>query len=289
MMPCAITLATAAPADSMSPKLAMMQRASCGFGNEFHRDFGDDGQHAFTAHHHGQQIEARRVQRLRTELHRLAVRHEAANPQHVVQRQTVLEAVHAAGIFGHVAADAARDLAARVRCIVQTERRRRLADGEIAHPALHDGGAGVGIDRQDLIELGERKNDAPRVRRGAAGQSGSRPARNDRYTQAVADLERRRHLCFRFGKHHGHRRGTVGGERVALVGCGVFMTKQKGTAGQNLAERSHHLRLAPFARWELHIGRVRRIHVAHHPQAPLCISRGPCLPMGASLSTFRHV
>ncbi len=32
MMPAAITLATAAPADSMSPKLAMMQRASCGRG-----------------------------------------------------------------------------------------------------------------------------------------------------------------------------------------------------------------------------------------------------------------
>ncbi len=35
MMPCAITLATAAPADSMSSKLAMMQRASCGLGMSF--------------------------------------------------------------------------------------------------------------------------------------------------------------------------------------------------------------------------------------------------------------
>ncbi len=70
MMPCAITLATAAPADSMSSKLAMMQRASCGLGIELHRHFGGDGQHAFAADDHGEQIETRGIQGFRSEFHR---------------------------------------------------------------------------------------------------------------------------------------------------------------------------------------------------------------------------
>jgi hypothetical protein len=71
------------------------------------------------------------------ELDRLALDGEAAHLQHVVQRQAVLQAVHAAGVLGHVAADGAGDLAGRVGRVVQAVRRGRFADGQVAHAALH--------------------------------------------------------------------------------------------------------------------------------------------------------
>ena len=73
-MPRAMTLATALPADSMVGKLATMQRASSGFGTSLTRDFRGDREHAFAADHHGQQIEARRIERLRAEFDRLRPR-----------------------------------------------------------------------------------------------------------------------------------------------------------------------------------------------------------------------
>jgi hypothetical protein len=54
--------------------------------------------------------------------------------------------MHAAGVLGDVAADRAGDLAARIGRVVQTIRRRGLADRQIAHAALHDRRARERVD-----------------------------------------------------------------------------------------------------------------------------------------------
>ena len=101
-------------------------------GHQLDGHLGDDGQHALAAHQHAHQVEPRGVERLGAELDRLAFHREAAHAQHVVHGQAVLQAVHAAGVLGHVAADGAGDLAGQVGRVVQAVRRRRLADGGCA-------------------------------------------------------------------------------------------------------------------------------------------------------------
>src|SRR6185295_9681669 len=90
-------------------------------GEELHRDLGDYDQHAFGADGERKQVVAWRVRRLRAELDRLARRGEPAQAEHVVHREAVFQAVHAARILGHVAADGARDLARGVWRIVKAE------------------------------------------------------------------------------------------------------------------------------------------------------------------------
>jgi len=123
-----------------------MQRASWGFGCQLNRDLCDHGQHALTTDDHRQQIQARCIKCLGPEFHGLTVHHIAANAHHIVQRQSIFEAMHAPGILGHVAADGARDLAAWIRSVVQPVMRRSLADGQVADTALDGGGTSHRID-----------------------------------------------------------------------------------------------------------------------------------------------
>ena len=114
MMPAAMIAATASPAWRTSAKLAMMQRAVCGFGSSLTVTSTITASMPSLPTTSGEQVEAGRVERVAAELDRLAVGGEAAHLEHVVQRQAVLEAMHAARVLGDVAADRAGDLAARV-------------------------------------------------------------------------------------------------------------------------------------------------------------------------------
>jgi hypothetical protein len=180
-------------------------------GHQLDGDLGDDRQHALAADDQRQQVQARRVQRLAAELDGLALGGEAAHAQDVVQRQAVLQAMHAAAVLGDVAADGAGDLAARVGRVVQAQRRGGLADGEVAHAALHAGRAGQRVDGQDLVELRQRQRDAQFMRHRAAGQARAGAARDDRHAQGVAGLEHRRHLRLGLRQRHGQRALAVGG------------------------------------------------------------------------------
>jgi hypothetical protein len=136
MMPAAITLATALP-----PRDDVVERGHDHLGlgrlrHQLDRDFGDDAQHAFRADEHGQQVQARRIERLAAQFDDVALDGADAHAQHVVHRQAVFEAVHAAGILGDVAADGAGDLGGRVGRVVQAEGRGRFRNRQIAHARL---------------------------------------------------------------------------------------------------------------------------------------------------------
>ena len=125
-----------------------------GFGHQAHRHLGRHRQHAFATDHRGEQVVTGRVQGIGAKLDRLAPDGEAAHFEHVVDRQAVLEAMHPTRVLRHIAAYGASDLARRVGGVIQTQVSRRLTDGEVAHATLHDRRAGVGVDRDDAIELG---------------------------------------------------------------------------------------------------------------------------------------
>jgi hypothetical protein len=96
---------------------------------------GDDAEHALGAGQQGQQVVAGGVQMLAAELDQLAVDGDHLDPS-TLWCQPVLQAVHAAGVLGHVAADGAGDLAGRVRGVVEAIVLDRLGDGEVAHARL---------------------------------------------------------------------------------------------------------------------------------------------------------
>jgi len=183
--------------------------------------------------HQRQQFVAGRVQRLAAEFDRFAFHREAADLQHVVHRQAVFQAVHAAGVLGHVATDGAGDLAGRVGRVVQAMGGRRLADGQVAHPALHARRARQRVDGQDAVEARQRQRHPPLVRQRAARQPGAGAARHHRHTQAVAHAQHLAHLLRRVGQRHRQRPLAIGGQAIAFIGRGLLIRPQQRMRGQN--------------------------------------------------------
>src|SRR3984893_18378775 len=160
----------------------------------------------------------------------------------------------AAGIFGDVAADRAGNLARRIGRVVQTVRRGRLADRQIAHAALHDGSARDRIHFDDGIELCEGQRHAHRVRQCAARQASPRTPRNDGNIQRVTGRENGRYLRFGLRDHDDKRQLTIGRKRIAFIWRRLFAPVQDAACRQNSREARHHLRLPRRPR----SGRIRR-------------------------------
>ena len=200
-------------------------------GHQLHGHFADDGQHAFAAHHHAHQVVAGGVQRVTTKFDGLALHGKAADLEHVVQREAVFEAVNAARVLGHIAANRAGNLAARVGRVVQAQRSCRLADGQVAHAALHHRRAAALVHFQDFVELGQRERHAQSMGHGTAGQASACTARHHRHIQVVAHLQHCCHLLFGFRQGHQKRALAVGGQPVALIGRGVFCLAQQRMLG----------------------------------------------------------
>jgi hypothetical protein len=181
MMPAAITAATASPAADVVEAGHDAAR-QLRLGHQLDGDLGGHRQHALAADHHGQQVQAGRVQRLGAELHRLALRREAAHAQHVVQRQAVLQAVHAAGVFGHVAADGAGDLAAGVGRVVQAVGAAASLMARLRTPHCTVAVRASGSSLTMRLNLAS-DSVTPSVRHGAAAQAGAGAARHHRHLQ----------------------------------------------------------------------------------------------------------
>ena len=85
-----------------------------------------------------QQVVAGQVELLAAQLHDRAVGEHDLQAAHVVRREAVLEAVRAAGVLGHVAADRAHDLARRVGRVEvrgpDRGRDRHVRDAGLARP-----------------------------------------------------------------------------------------------------------------------------------------------------------
>ena len=231
------------------------------FGHQLDRDLGGHRQHPLAADDDAQQVEPGAVQRIAAEFHRLARRRKAAHFLHVVKREPVFQAMHAAGVFGHVAADGAGDLAGRVRRVVQPVRRRCLADREVAHPALHGGRARHRIELEDSVEARQRECHPQRIGHRAAGQARSGAARHHGDIQRMAGPQHGLDLGFVFGQCDDKGALAVSRQAVAFVRRRVLGVPEQGSGGQDRLQGPHHLGLA-FGAFE-DAGLGSRIHGMH--------------------------
>ena len=216
-------------------------------GHQLDRHFGGHGQHALAANHHAEQVVTGRIERGAAKLDGLALDGVALDLQHVVHCQTIFEAVHAARVFGHIAADGAGDLAGRIGRVVQPVGRCGFRDGQVAHAALHGGRARSHVNVEDLVELGQRQRHAQPMGHGAARQARTSPARDHGYGQRMTGFQHRLDLGVGFRQRHHQRALAVGGQAIALVSGGVFGVPQQGVGRQHLFQGCDHLGLAGAA------------------------------------------
>ena len=230
--------ATACAACSHSANPATITRAHSGLRQQLHRDLGDYTEHALRSGHERQQVEARAVERFAADLEHLALDGGDTQAQDVVNRQPILEAMHAAGVLGNVAADAACDLAGRIGRVVQAVRARRLRDGEITHAGLHTSSARERIEREDAIQLAQHEQQPFLVRSRTARQARARAARHDWHARLVTQREDSADL--RFGLRQSDQAWLPAKDRepVALERAQLFRARQEGFVGQQLAKLS---------------------------------------------------
>src|SRR6266702_3135469 len=141
MMPAPMTLPTHSPASSDEAKPMSTARAPSGF------------------------LRMRTVISVTTpsspaEPHDLARHEHQLTPEQVVGGHAVFEAVHAARILRHIAADRAGDLRGGIGRIVKAGGLDCLRDGESGDARFDDGEAVSEIDLADTIELGHAEKHA---------------------------------------------------------------------------------------------------------------------------------
>ena len=251
-----------------------MQRAQLRHRHQLDGHLGGHGQHALGADRDRQQVEARGVQRSATKFDHLALDGERAHAQHVVQGEAVLEAVHAAGVFGDVAADRAGNLARRVGCVVEPVRGRGFGNRQIAHTRLHSRRTRVSIDFQDAVELGHGQQYAVGVRQRAARQPGARATRHHRHLQRVARLQHLRHLRLSFGQDHDQRQLAVERQTVAFVWPRILRPMQHAALRQQREQRRHDLMPIGTARLAQELPRDQQTGARARPNGdylPFCL------------------
>ena len=105
---------------------------------------------------------------LAAEAQGFAVHQHQLEAEQIIGGDAVFQAVDAARILGHVAADGAGDLARWIGRVIETVIRHRRCDGQIGDPGLGGHAAVFQIDVEDAVELGEAQGDAVGERQGAA-------------------------------------------------------------------------------------------------------------------------
>ena len=126
-----------------------------------HADLRGDAEHPLAADEHATQVVARRLGVLAAEHDHLAVGQDDLEAEDVGVGDALGEAVRTARVVGHVAADRARLLAARVRGEVQPVGGHRTAEVEVEHAWLDPRPPDGGVDRQDAVHLGREMMTAP--------------------------------------------------------------------------------------------------------------------------------
>jgi aerobic-type carbon monoxide dehydrogenase small subunit (CoxS/CutS family) len=139
------------------------------------------------------------VSTARRRVHELAVGQHRLDAEHVVDGETVLEAVRAAGVLGDVAADRADLLARRIGRVVVPERRDLARDLEVGHARLDRDALVRDVDVQDTIERDSAMT-SRRARQRAARQPGPVAARHERDCAARAELDDRLNVAVDEGR-----------------------------------------------------------------------------------------
>ena len=171
--------------------------------------------------------------------------------------------MHAAGILGHVAADRTGDLRRRIGGVVQVKGGCRLGDRQVAHAGLHPGEAALGIDFENGLQTGQHQQHAAFQRQGAAGQTGTGAAGDNRDLALMADLHEGLDLLNGLGNHHQQRHDTVGRQPIAFIGLQVFTLVQHFQIRQCLAQLADQSRLVHGRQRAVELFIIEKVHGYH--------------------------
>ena len=189
-----------------------------GRGHDADGDLRRHAERALRADEDAAQVVAGQVELLAAQLDDRAVGQHDLQAADVVRGEAVLEAVRAAGVLGHVAADRAHDLRRRVgRVEVRGPDRGR--DGDVRHPGLADDALVLEVDLEDAAQPREHDEHAVLERQRPARQAAARAARHPRHARRVAGAHDGGHLLAGAGQHGRARHGRVLQQPVGLVGA----------------------------------------------------------------------
>ena len=242
---------TAWPASSVDGKVAKKVRVACGFRRNAEDDLGDDAERALGAHDDAGEVVAGRVPRGAPDVDHRAGREHHAETEHVIGGEAVLEAVRAARVLGHVAADGAHRLRRRIGRVIVAGGADGAADVEVDDARLDANEAVLEIDLEDSLHPRGRDDDASLDGQRAARKAGARPARHDGQPVFPGDLQYGGDLFGRPGQRDEPRGDPEAHERIALVRTelrgvhdAVSRTDDSANAGGDIGERHGSL-------WEL--------------------------------------
>ena len=213
-----------------------------GLLQDAHGDLGDDAQKPFGAGHQPEKVVALAVQVLAAEADDLAVDEDHLQAQEVVRRQPVFQAVHAARIGAHVAADGTGDLARRIGRVVEAPVLDGVGNAQVGDARLGDDDAVLVIDVEDPVELAKPHGDGVGQRHGAPGERRAGAAGNDLDAFGEAERQDRRHLGRGLGQDHDQGYLAVGRQAVALVDAELFGVDDDTLAGDDPAQPGDDVR-----------------------------------------------
>ena len=183
-----------------------------------HRDLGHHPEGPFVPNHQARQVVSRALGHRPAELGDRAVGEDERHPEHVVGSDPVLQGVRAARVGGHVAADRARRLARRIRCIVESMGLCGPAERQIRHPGFDHRELVHRIQVQDALHPAQADDDRVRCGHRAAREARARTARDERDLGPMEPLEHRRHFGGRPREDDRARHRLLERVAVALVG-----------------------------------------------------------------------
>ena len=215
-----------------------------------HDDLGHHGQRAFAADDERQEIGPRRVGPRAADAHHLAVGQHGFHLDHVVHREAVLEAVRAAGVLGHVAADRTHLLAGGIGGVVVAVWRDLPGDLEVGDAGFHRDLPIRQVHVQHAVHAGQADDHAARNRQRATRQPRAVAPRHERHFLAGAGADHGLHVGGR-GRQHDDR-GCLAQmrQRVALVGHQLHRLAQhavRAADGHELVEEPVGQRLQTSA------------------------------------------
>ena len=211
-----------------------------GHVEQSHRHRGQEPEGPLPAHEGAGEIVARLVLDFPPHAQHLARSRDELEPQHVIDRDPVLETVRPAGIRRGVAADRGHHLAGRIGSEVVAVLAGRLGEPEVDETGLHGGPAIVEVQLEDAVHPRQRDHDTAHGRHGAADEPRAGAARDEGNVLAPTETDHRGDLLRALGQHHRVRSALVEGVHVALVGHPTFRRRHEAPGADDALELAQH-------------------------------------------------
>ena len=233
----------------------------CRFVQNAHRDLGHHPEQAFRTGHQAKKVIGVGIKVFAAKFQNFAADKHKFDAQNIVGGQPVFQAMHPAGIFSHIAADRAGNLAGGVGGVIKSALIDRVGNAQIGDAGLGDDTAVVIVDFDNLVQFGKAQDNPVGQGQGAARQRGAGPTWHHVDLVLVAVFEDFGHLRGGFGQHHQEGRLPVGGQTVGFINPQFFGAFDHRLIIDNGAQRFGNSAAARdcFAVWLRHFQSGHRV------------------------------